>query len=165
MRVLVMDDFLSWLEGGPLAEAIRGTAYLYPLLGSIHIIGIALLIGPAAAFDLRLLGLGQQQLRVTTVANYLLPLSRLGFVIAAVTGVLMFLPGANLITERGSAPWKLGLLLVAGLNVLIFHRRTYRSVSDWDLDRPAPAPARTAAVVSLTAWTGVTVAGSLLAYT
>jgi hypothetical protein len=113
----------------------------------------------------RLLGLGQQQLRVTTVANYLLPLSRLGFVIAAVTGVLMFLPGANLITERGSAPWKLGLLLVAGLNVLIFHRRTYRSVSDWDLDRPAPASARTAAVVSLTAWTGVTVAGSLLAYT
>ena len=34
-----------------------------------------------------------------------------------------------------------------------------------DLDRPAPAPARTAAVISLTAWTGVTVAGSLLSYT
>ena len=36
-----MADFFSWLEGGPLAEAIRGTAYLYPVLGSIHIIGIA----------------------------------------------------------------------------------------------------------------------------
>jgi hypothetical protein len=160
-----MDDFFSWLEDGPLAEAIRGTAYLYPVLGSIHIIGIALLIGPATAFDLRLLGLGQQKLRVTTVAGYLLPLSRLGFLIAAVTGVLMFLPGASLVAERGSAPWKLGLLLVAGMNVLIFHRRTYRSVSDWDLGEPAPVPARTAAVVSLTSWTGITVAGSLLAYT
>ena len=160
-----MDGFFSWLEGGPLAEAIRGTAYLYPVLGSIHILGIALLIGPAAAFDLRLLGLGQRTLRVTTVAGYLLPLSRLGFVIAAITGVLMFLPGASVMAERGSAPWKLGLLLVAGLNVLIFHRRTYRNVSDWDLSRPAPVPARTAAVISLTSWTGVTVAGSLLAYT
>ena len=160
-----MDDFFSWLEGGPLAEAIRGTAYLYPVLGSIHILGIALLIGPAAAFDLRLLGLGQRTLRVTTVAGYLLPLSRLGFVIAAITGVLMFLPGASVMAERGSAPWKLGLLLVAGLNVLIFHRRTYRNVSDWDLSRPAPVPARTAAVISLTSWAGVTVAGSLLAYT
>ena len=160
-----MDDFFSWLEGGPLAEAIRGTAYLYPVLGSIHILGIALLIGPAAAFDLRLLGLGQRTLRVTTVAGYLLPLSRLGFVIAAITGVLMFLPGASVMAERGSAPWKLGLLLVAGLNVLTFHRRTYRNVSDWDLSRPAPVPARTAAVISLTSWTGVTVAGSLLAYT
>ena len=160
-----MDGFFSWLEGGPLAEAIRGTAYLYPVLGSIHILGIALLIGPAAAFDLRLLGLGQRTLRVTTVAGYLLPLSRLGFVIAAITGVLMFLPGASVLAERGSAPWKLGLLLVAGLNVLIFHRRTYRNVSDWDLSRPAPVPARTAAVISLTSWAGVTVAGSLLAYT
>lgn len=160
-----MNDFFSWLENGPLAEAIRGTAYLYPVLGSIHIIGIALLIGPATAFDFRLLGLGRQKLPVTTVGGYLLPLSRLGFVIAAATGVLMFLPGASLMAERGSAPWKLGLLLVAGLNVLIFHRRTYRSVSDWDLGEPPPAPARTAAVVSLTSWTGVTVAGSLLAYT
>ena len=160
-----MDGFFSWLEGGPLAEAIRGTAYLYPVLGSIHILGIALLIGPAAAFDLRLLGLGQRTLRVTTVAGYLLPLSRLGFVIAAITGVLMFLPGASVLAERGSAPWKLGLLLVAGLNVLIFHRRTYRNVSDWDLNQPAPVPARTAAVISLTSWAGVTVAGSLLAYT
>jgi hypothetical protein len=160
-----MDGIFSWLEDGPLAETIRGTAYLYPVLESIHIIGIALLIGPAAAFDLRLLGLGQQKLRVTTVAGYLLPLSRLGFVIAAVTGVLMFLPGASLMAERGSAPWKLGLLLVAGLNILIFHRRTYRSVTHWDLGEPSPVPARTAAVVSLTAWTGVTVAGRLLAYT
>jgi predicted membrane protein len=160
-----MDDLLSWLQDGPLAEAIRGTALLYPLLGSLHIIGIALLIGPAVAFDLRLLGLGQQTLRVTTVGGYLLPLARLGFVIAAVTGVLMFLPGASVMAERGSAPWKLGLLLIAGLNVLIFHRKTYRSVSTWDLGEPTPVPARTAAVVSLTSWMGVTVAGSLLAYT
>jgi hypothetical protein len=142
-----MDDLLSWLQDGPLAEAIRGTALLYPLLGSLHIIGIALLIGPAVAFDLRLLGLGQQTLRVTTVGGYLL------------------LPGASVMAERGSAPWKLGLLLIAGLNVLIFHRKTYRSVSAWDLGEPTPVPARTAAVVSLTSWMGVTVAGSLLAYT
>ena len=160
-----MNDVFSWLEDSGLAETIRGTAYLYPVLGSLHILGIALLIGPAAAFDLRLLGIGQQKLRVTTMAGCLLPLARLGFMIAAVTGVLMFLPGASVITERGSAPWKLGFLLFAGLNVLIFHRRTYRSVSDWDLSKPAPAPARTAAVVSLTSWAGVTVAGSLLAYT
>ncbi|MEV4281256.1 hypothetical protein [Actinoplanes xinjiangensis] len=160
-----MDDLLSRLESGPLAEAVRGTAYLYPVLASLHIIGIALLIGPATAFDLRLLGVGRRTLRVTTVAAHLLPLSRLGFVIAAVTGVLMFLPGANLLVDRGSAPWKLGLLLIAGLNTLIFHRHTFRSVSDWDLDEPPPVPARTAAIVSLTSWTGVTVAGSLLAYT
>ncbi|MFF4270381.1 DUF6644 family protein [Streptomyces sp. NPDC001536] len=160
-----MDSVFSWLEDTGFAEAVRGTAYLYPMLESVHIIGIALLIGPAAAFDLRLLGVGRRVLPVTTAAHHLLRISHLGFVIAAVTGVVMFLPGASLIADRGSAPWKLGLILLAGLNILIFHRRTYRGVADWDMDRPTPVAARVAAVVSLTSWSGVTIAGRLLAYT
>ncbi|WP_405547633.1 hypothetical protein OG478_52250 [Streptomyces phaeochromogenes] len=160
-----MDNVFSWLENTWLAEIIRSTAYLYPVLESVHIIGISLLIGPAAAFDLRLLGVGRQMLRVTTAANYLLRLSHVGFVIAAVTGVAMFLPGANLIADRGSAPWKLGLVLLAGINILIFHRRTYRSVADWDINQSTPVAARCAAVISLTSWTGVAIAGRLLAYT
>ncbi|MER5813776.1 hypothetical protein [Streptomyces californicus] len=99
-----MDTVFSWLEGTGLAEIIRSTAYLYPMLESIHIIGIALLIGPAAAFDLRLLGVGREKLRVTTAANYLLRLSHVGFAIAAVTGIAMFLPGANLIADRADPP-------------------------------------------------------------
>ncbi|MBK3570931.1 hypothetical protein [Streptomyces sp. MBT62] len=160
-----MDSVFSWLEDSGFAEAVRGTTYLYPMLESVHIIGIALLIGPAAAFDLRLLGLGRGVLRVTTAAHHLLRISHLGFVVAAVTGVVMFLPGASLLADRGSAPWKLGLILLAGLNILIFHRRTYRNVADWDMDQPTPVAARVAAVVSLTSWSGVTIAGRLLAYT
>ncbi|MFI7063709.1 hypothetical protein ACIBL3_22175 [Kribbella sp. NPDC050124] len=160
-----MGDAFAWLEDSAVAEAIRGTAYLYPILESIHIIGIALLVGPAVSFDLRLLGLGRQALRVTTAANWLLPLSHVGFMIAAVTGVAMFLPGASVIADRGSAPWKLGLILLAGVNILIFHRHTYRGVAGWDMSRSAPLAARFAAVVSLMSWSGVTVAGRLLAYT
>ncbi|MER6424733.1 DUF6644 family protein [Streptomyces sp. NPDC001137] len=165
MTARIMDSVFSWLEDSWFAEVVRGTDYLYPILESVHIIGITLLIGPAAAFDLRLLGLGRGAMRVTIAAHHLLRLSRLGFVIAAVTGVAMFVPGAGRIADRVSAPWKLGLILLAGLNILVFHRRTYRSVADWDMDQPTPVAARLAAVVSLTSWTGVTIAGRLLAYT
>ena len=158
-------DIYTWLEDTLVAEAVRGTPYLYPTLETIHIIGIALLVGPAAAFDLRLLGVGRRTLTVTTAAEYLLPLARLGFAVATVTGVVMFVPGASLIANRGSAPWKLGLLVIAGLNILLFHRRTYRDVASWDIDRSAPGSARLAAAVSLTSWAGVTLAGRLLAYT
>ncbi|RYB93709.1 hypothetical protein EUA93_04660 [Nocardioides oleivorans] len=158
-------DIYSWLEDNVVAEAVRGTPYLYPTLETIHIIGIALLAGPAAAFDLRLLGFGRRLLSVTVAADYLLPLARIGFAVAAVTGIAMFLPGANLIADRASAPWKLGLLIIAGLNIALFHRRMYRNVAGWDLDRPPPGTARLAAVVSLASWSGVTLAGRLLAYT
>lgn len=158
-------DIYAWLESTFVAEAVRATPYLYPTVEAIHILGIALLVGPAAAFDLRLLGVGRGSLRVTTAAEYLLPLSRVGLTVAAVTGVMMFMPGASHIADRASAPWKLGLLAVAGLNILLFHRRTYRHVATWDIDRSPPSTARLAAVVSLTSWSGVTLAGRLLAYT
>src|SRR5215218_664127 len=148
-------DIYTWLEDTLVAEAVRGTPYLYPTLETIHIIGIALLVGPATAFDLRLLGVGQRRLAVTTAADYLLPLSRIGFAAAAVTGLVMFVPGASLIADRASAPWKLGLLAIAGLNILLFHRHTYRNVASWDIDRSPPCAARLAAAVSLTSWSGV----------
>lgn len=63
-----------------------------------------------------------------------------------------------------AAPWKFGLLLLAGLNVLIFHRGVYRRVDEWADAAVTPPAARIAAGVSMTAWTGVVFAGRFLAY-
>jgi hypothetical protein len=59
---------------------------------------------------------------------------------------------------------KVVLLIAAGLNVWLFHSRIHRRVAAWDLDRVPPRAARIAAVVSLTAWAGVVVAGRMMAY-
>jgi len=53
---------------------------------------------------------------------------------------------------------------LAGLNALIFHMTTYRKVAEWDLDPVAPFKARAAGVFSLLMWTGVVVAGRMIAY-
>ncbi|MGF9648806.1 hypothetical protein AAIH32_12560 [Pseudarthrobacter oxydans] len=51
------------------------------------------------------------------------------------------------------------------MNILIFHRGTYRGVAHWDVGRSTPVAAHVTAVVSLALWSGVTVAGRLLVYT
>ncbi|QEW04191.1 hypothetical protein [Microbacterium lushaniae] len=63
-----------------------------------------------------------------------------------------------------AAPWKLELLLLVGLNVLVFHAGVYRRVDDWAKAAMAPVTARVAASVSLVAWTGVIFAGRFLAH-
>lgn len=70
-------------------------------------------------------------------------------------------------TKKGNyaIQWKPNLIVLAGVNVSIFHGRTYRGVAAWDMGRPALVAARVAAVVSVTSWSGVTVAGGLRAYT
>ena len=76
------------------------------------------------------------------------------FVGAAITGGLMFIGNAT--TYAANTPFliKMGLLVLAGLNMLYFQFVTYRSVGQWDSGRPVPA-ARAAGMVSLVLWVGV----------
>lgn len=56
------------------------------------------------------------------------------------------------------------MLLLAGLNVWIFHSRVYRRVATWDLDGAAPRAARVAGALSLVLWVGIIFSGRMIAY-
>jgi hypothetical protein len=154
----------GWLEQSSIGEAVRMTPSLYPLLESLHILGIALLVGPALAVDLRLLGIGRGVLPVTIVSRYLLPMSHTGFGLVALTGAAMFTGIALTVTSSPAAPWKFGLIVLAGVNIAIFHTGVYRTVKEWDLYARTPLRAQVAAVISAASWMGVIIAGRLLAY-
>ncbi|WP_076511920.1 hypothetical protein [Pseudacidovorax sp. RU35E] len=161
----VLNALLNVLQGSALGEVIRGAEYLYPVLEAVHILGIALLVGPAFAFDLRLLGFGHRVVSVTTAARCLLPVCHFGFVVAVTTGIALLSAQATVVAGAGAAPWKFGLLLVACVNVLVFHNGVYRRVGEWNNAASAPIAARAAGAASLVSWTGVIFGGRLLAYT
>lgn len=156
---------LAWLQGTALGQTVRTAEYVYPILEAVHIIGIALLVGPAFTFDLRLLGLGQRVVAVTTAARALLPMSHVGMVVAVATGIALLSAQPLVVAGAGAAPWKFGLLLLAVLNVPVFHYGIYRSVERWADAVVTPIAARVAAGVSLLSWTEVIFGGRLLAYT
>ncbi|MGA0598366.1 DUF6644 family protein [Enterovirga sp. CN4-39] len=155
---------LGLLEQSWLGSTVRATPFLYAVLESGHIIGLALLIGSAVAVDLRLLGVGRNAVPVTLATRYLLPVSRVGFAIVALTGVAMFVGNGLAVASSPAAPWKFGLIALAGLNILIFHRGIYRTVESWDLGEAPPAAAKPAALLSVSTWFGVVTAGRFLAY-
>lgn len=161
----MLNSLLMLLQGSALGDLVRNAQYLYPVLEAIHILGIALLVGPAFAFDLRLLGVGNRVVSVTTAARHLLPVSHVGLAVAFVTGIALLSAQATVVATTGAAPWKFGLLILAGLNVPIFHCGVYRRVDEWTDAAVTPIAARAAAVVSMAAWIGVIFAGRLLAYT
>lgn len=158
------NTWLMLLQNSALGETVRSAQYLYPILESIHILGIALLVGAAFSFDLRLLGMGQRNLAVTTAARCLLPVSHIGLAIAASTGVALLSAQATVVATAAAAPWKLGLIVVAGINVVVFHHGIYRTVANWDLHAPVPLFAKVSALISMFVWTGVIIAGRFLAY-
>lgn len=159
----MLTDLLAWLAGTELSAAMRGTSMLYPVLECVHLLAIAALVGPALAFDLRLLGLGHRILDVDAAARLLLPLSRVGFVLAVVVGIAMLVanPWA---AASPAAPFKAGLLVLSGINIAVFHLGVYRRVLDWGSGPATPVPAKVAGAVSSISWAGVIVAGRMLAY-
>jgi hypothetical protein len=56
------------------------------------------------------------------------------------------------------------LLMLAGINVWIFHSRTFRRVETWDLDAAPPIAARIAGALSLALWVGIIFSGRMIAY-
>ena len=51
---------LEWLQQTSLAVGIRDSLFVFPLIESVHVVGLALVFGTIAIVDLRLLGLGRR---------------------------------------------------------------------------------------------------------
>jgi hypothetical protein len=156
-------EWLSWLEKSAWAAVIRQSNWLYPALEIGHIAGIALLAGAAFLFDLRLLG-SSRVLPVTGLAQLLLVWSRRGLILIVPTGILLFITNASALGHDFTFWLKMGLLMLAGLNVMVFHAYTFPKVSRWDVNQTAPIQAKLAAIFSLLLWTAIIACGRLLAY-
>jgi hypothetical protein len=156
-------EWLSWLEKSAWAAAIRQSDWLYQALEIGHITGIALLVGAAFMFDLRLLG-NSRFLPISGLAHYLLPWSRRGLILIVPTGILLFITNAKALGFDPTFGLKLVLLILAGLNATIFHAYTFPEVSHWNVNQVAPLKVKLAAISSLILWTSVIACGRLLAY-
>jgi uncharacterized protein DUF6644 len=156
-------EWLSWLENTAPAVSLRESTWAYPMVETLHIIGFTVLVGGAAMFDLRLLGLGRR-LKVTDLARHLLRWSRMSLLVVVPSGLLLFITQA---VEMAASPvfrLKLSLLALAALNALVFQVWTLKGVAAWDELVATPTRAKAAAVFSLALWTGVITCGRFLAY-
>jgi hypothetical protein len=93
-----------------------------------------------------------------------LPWTVAGFVLMMATGLLLFYA---IPMRTWHSVWfraKLVLMVLAALNVWVFHRRVERDRAKWDASPAPPLGARLSAVVSLTAWIAVIVMGRMIAY-
>ncbi len=152
---------MEWIESTGLATAVREGVWIYAAVGTMHILGLALLVGAAAMWDLRLLGFSRR-LPVAELASHLLPAARAGFVVAAGSGLLLFASDAVAIAGNPAFRIKLVLIAAALLNVYLFHVRSSRYVMVGG--GGPPQAARINAIFSLVLWGLVVVAGRLIAY-
>src|SRR3954470_2692294 len=150
-----IDTLLALLEGSRVAGAIRDSLYFFPLIESLHVIGLTMVFGTIAIVDLRLLGLASPERPFSRVASDVLTWTWAAFALTVVTGVLMFITNASVYYHNFYFRSKMALLALSGLNMFLFSLTSRRPVRDWDGDPAAPLAGRTIATLSLLFWMGI----------
>lgn len=157
-----MHSFLLWLQATSLATVIAEATWLFPIIETLHVIGLALAVGSILSFDLRVLGLGWKARALATLNRDILPWTWAGFLLALTTGLLMFASAAERYAANPLFLVKIGLLLLAGLNAAIFHLHPHhrRFATEQHLSPILKA----SATASLTLWVGTIVLGRWIGF-
>jgi hypothetical protein len=157
--------FLHSLETSGLATRIRDSLWLFPLIESTHVIAVTLVFGTIAILDLRLLGVASTERSFKRMASDILKWTWAAFALAVLTGSLMFITNARVYYHNFFFRTKMLLLVIAGINVLVFELTAGRTIHRWDSAPAAPRPGKVVAALSLALWISVIFMGRLIGFT
>ena len=150
-------------EASQLGTAISRSIWVFPAIEMLHLFGIVALVGATSILDLRLMGLMLGEEPVTKMAHATLRWAWIGATIMVITGGLMFVSEATKCYTSYAFRLKMIMMVLAGVNALIFHTFSYRSVSRWETGG-TPLSAKLAGAFSILLWFGIVGAGRWIAF-
>jgi hypothetical protein len=148
----MLDPLLQALQDSNFAHWVQSSAY--PVVITLHSIGLAILVGLLVVIDLRVLGFAQRM--PLPALRPLMKVVWMGFCVNALSGAMLFCIDAKKDFYSNLFRTKLALILLGlFLGVLIQANLPHTHI----------APRTKAwALFSLLCWTGAIISGRLLAY-
>jgi len=157
-------SIVQWLQFTGFFTALRGSAYAYPIILSLHMVGIALFGGMVLMTDMRILGWALRTRSIAEVVNQFRVPKRWGLLLTATCGFLMFGSKAEEYYYNPFFRTKLILFGVLILHALVFYRSVYADPVALDRFPTAPPHAKLAAALSLVLWIAVACCGRGIGY-
>lgn len=156
-----MMELLAALEASAFSIWLRESTsiWAYPTVLTLHTVGLAVLVGVNAAFDLRLLGCGRG-IPLASIEKFFSAMW-IGFWLNAITGAMLFAidpikKGTTTLFMIKLALVVAGVVLIVLLRRMVFGRGPEAAV--------VTSAARTCAVLSLLVWMAAIAAGRFMAY-
>jgi hypothetical protein len=162
---MALHEFFVQLENSSTGTAIRESTWLFPTIETLHVLSIVLVVGSIMIVDLRLLNMASRRRPVSELIREVLPFTWIAFACAAVTGSLLFTSSAVKYAHNAPFQFKMVVLLLAGINMAVFHLGAGRNIHVWDRSAMIPTGARIAGAVSLLIWICVVSLGRWIGFT
>jgi hypothetical protein len=149
----------QWIQDSQVGTTIRESTWIYPNVLAVHVLALGASVGTLMWFDLRLLGLTMRRQSISEVYKQLMPWMVGGFSVMFITGGLLFWALAAKCYGNIYFQIKVAAILLAGVNALVYHWMTERTIADWDTAAFPPRHARVAGFLSMTFWIVTIAAG------
>ncbi|MEQ1948124.1 MAG: DUF6644 family protein [Bryobacteraceae bacterium] len=141
-------------------DVLRNSHHAIPYIQSVHLLGIALLLGSMVILNFRLLGIGLTAIRIEVIAKQVWSWGTVGLVMAVASGFFVFLPDPARYAANTSFLVKMVTLLVAVLFQYTIYRRAVKAkVAAHSEQKEVLLP-----LVSLFLWFGVGWMGRAIAF-
>ena len=160
MSILQMCE---WIANTSVSVGIRESIWTYPIIESVHVLGLTLFLGLLLLWDTRLLGFVLRRVPVSALWRQLSPWIAFGAIIITISGTLLF--WSDPVKFYGNIFFRIKLvaLVLAAANALAYHLGIERRLVEWDTASP-PRAAKIAGATSIAVWMVVVVVGRLIAY-
>ena len=123
-----LDRALEWLQATPVAKAISENEILFPWIESVHVLAIVLVVGTISIVDLRLLGVASLDRAAGRLMRDVLPCTWGAFLVAAVSGALLFSSDAKTYAHNFFFQ---GKLVEAGKTDHLYTRPSVKQTEDY----------------------------------
>ena len=157
-------SFVQWLQATAFFTYLRGSANTYPIILSLHMVGIAMFGGMILMTDLRLLGIAMRKRSIAEVVNQFRVPKRWGLLLTVTCGFLLFASKAEEYYYNAFFRTKLILFGLIIIHELSFWRSVYANPELLDKSPRVPGVARLAGALSLVLWTSVAICGRGIGY-
>lgn len=152
----------EWLETTRIALWVGESLWGYPIMLSLHVVGLAIIVGIFVMRDLRLLGLFEG-VSYAGLAG-LVKIGWIGFIVNALSGAALFSSQATMFVESTPFLLKIASIFLAVIVAAFIQNRSRDKAAAWDAGEKPDTTVRIAAAVSLTLWISAIVSGRLIAY-
>jgi hypothetical protein len=159
-----LHDLVLQIQDSAFSTALRESQYAFPLIEAAHLLGLALSFGLILLTDLRLTGLLLRQVPLADLLAQLRWYVFGGFALTFATGGLLFWAEAETLYSNLPFWLKVGCMVVACANALVFELRWGHRAAQWASGPVLPAGASRAGWISLVFWSLATVFGRSIPY-
>jgi len=163
----VWRSFSDWSYSTAIGTAIHDSTWLFAIIESFHLVGLALVGGAILIVDMRLWGIGVREQSAAQLAREAQPVLLTGLVVMIASGVLLFLSEATKFYSEdfwGSAEFPFVYKMVFLILAMVFTYTVRRRILLAGETRVSQAWRRLVSATSMILWLAVGIGGRSIGF-